>query len=300
MPQHGTGHPQSSLGQFSSPALPHVPAPCPCPIALTSREWIHLPDAPNYSGWRWPLAHLSLNQALPSALSRAVQLTACAWHGIKFFFTFLGMIYRTAPHWDTFYFNELILLRVSWRPLRVMGALAAAAWPHGTAGGCGGQSRGLGCSGKRVPLPQPPLATGHPPREEAGCCSTLTRAPPRHGHLHRQALQAPQRALGGPSERRGEPGRSQPLRRALRRLCGPDGEQAGHGGQGASPLPSHPLCPSSPPLQGSGEPLPSHGHQSHPTPHWGRGCPQAAWDCQGWQPPQPWGLQAPVHMVAAS
>lgn len=89
------GHLHAPTWHWASPELPGSvlqpsSAPCPCPTALTSRQWIHLPDAPNYSGWRWPLAHLSLNQALPSVLSRAVQLTACAWHGINFFFYLPG------------------------------------------------------------------------------------------------------------------------------------------------------------------------------------------------------------------
>lgn len=102
--------------------------------------------------------------------------------------------------------------------------------------------------------------------------------PPRHGHLHGQALQAPQRALGGPPERRGEPGCGQPLCRALRRLRGPDGEQAGHGVPGASLLLSHPSMPLQSSPVGPQGPFPSPGHQPHPTPCWGWGVlPSSPW-----------------------
>lgn len=74
---------------WASPELPGSvfqasSALCPCPSALTSTQWICLPDAPNYPGWRRLPTHLSLNQALPLALSRAAWLAACAWHRIDF------------------------------------------------------------------------------------------------------------------------------------------------------------------------------------------------------------------------
>lgn len=120
-----------------------APALCPCPTALTSRQWICLPDTPNYP---WPLAHLSLNQCCHRCCHGSVAHCLCL--ALNRFLTFSGMIYRAVPCWDTFYLNELILLCVSWRPLRVMGTLAVAALSCGAAGGCRGWSRGLGCCGK--------------------------------------------------------------------------------------------------------------------------------------------------------
>lgn len=55
------------------PRAPWLGAPAQlCPVSLTSRQQICLPSAPNYPGWQWLLAHLSLNQALPLVLSQAV------------------------------------------------------------------------------------------------------------------------------------------------------------------------------------------------------------------------------------